>query len=44
MEDDAIEALEGLKSGSRHGLIAVSRDDTKVIDDMRNALCQVDIE
>jgi hypothetical protein len=43
MEDDAIEALECLKSWQRDGLIAASREDIKVIEDMLNALCEEDL-
>jgi hypothetical protein len=43
MEDDAIEALECLKSWQQDGLIAASREDIKVIDDMLNALCEEDL-
>jgi hypothetical protein len=43
MEDDAIEALECLKSWQRDGLIAASREDIKAIEDMLNALCEEDL-
>jgi hypothetical protein len=43
MGDDAIEALECLKSWQRDGLIAASREDIKVIEDMFNALCEEDL-
>jgi hypothetical protein len=44
MGDDAVEALECLKSWQRDGLIAASRLDIKAMEDMLNALCQEDLE
>jgi hypothetical protein len=43
MEDNTIETLECLKSWQRDGLIAASRKDNKVIEDMLNALCEEDL-
>ena len=43
MEDDAIEALDCLKSLQRDGLMAASREDIKVIEDMLNALSEEDL-
>jgi len=43
MGDDAIEALECLKSWQRDGLIAATKQDIKVIEDMLNALCEEDL-
>jgi hypothetical protein len=43
MGDDAIEALECLKSWQRDGLIAATKQDIKVIEDMWNALCEEDL-
>ena len=43
MYDDAIEALECLKSWQRDGLIATTKQDIKVIEDMLNALCEQDL-
>jgi hypothetical protein len=45
MENDAIEALECLKSWQRDGLITASMDDIKVIHEgILNALCEEDLE
>jgi hypothetical protein len=44
MGDDAVEALECLKSWQRDGLIAASRLDIKALEDMLYALCQEDLE
>jgi hypothetical protein len=44
MRDDAVEALECLKSWQRDGLIAASRLDIKAMEDMLNTLCQEDLE
>jgi len=44
MGDDAVEALECLKSWQRDGLIAASRQDVKAMEDMPHALCQEDPE
>ena len=43
MGDDAIEALECLKSWQRDGLIATKKQDIRVIEDMLNALCEEDL-
>jgi len=43
MGDDAIEALECLKSWQRDGLVAATKKDIKVIEDMLNALCEEDL-
>jgi len=43
MGDDAIEALECFKSWQRDGLIAATKQDIKVIEDMLNALCKEDL-
>jgi hypothetical protein len=43
MGDDAIEALECLKSWQRDGLIAATKQDIRVIEDMLNALCEEDL-
>jgi len=43
MEGDAIESQEFLKSWQRDGLIAASREDIKVIEDMLNAHCEEDL-
>ena len=43
MGDDAIAALECLKSWQRDGLIAATKQDIKVIEDMLNALCEEDL-
>ena len=44
MGDDAVEALECLKSWQRDGLIAASRLDIKAMEEMLHALCQEDLE
>jgi len=43
MDDDAIEALDCLKSWQRGGLIAAMKQDIKVIEDMLNTLCKEDL-
>jgi hypothetical protein len=43
MGDDAIEALECLKSWQRDGLIAATKHDIKDVEDMLNALCEEDL-
>jgi len=43
MGDDAIEALECLKSRQRDGLIAATKQDIKNAEEMLKALCEEDI-
>jgi len=43
MGDDAVEAVECLKSWQRDGLIAATRDDIMAIEEMLNALCEEDL-
>jgi hypothetical protein len=43
MGDDAVEAVECLKSWQRDGLIAATRDEIKAIEVMLNALCEEDL-
>jgi len=44
MGDDAVEALECLKSWQRDDLIAASQQDIKAVQDILHALCLVDLE
>jgi len=43
MGDDAIEALECLKNWQRDRLVAATKQDIKVIEDMLNASCKEDL-
>jgi len=43
MGDNAVEAVECLKSWQRDGLIACTRDDIMAIEEMLNALCEEDL-
>jgi hypothetical protein len=44
MGDDALEALECLKSWQRDGLIAVTRKDINAVEEMLHALCEEDLQ
>jgi len=44
MGDDSLEALEGLKSWQRYGLIAGKRKDIKAVEEMLHALCEGDLQ
>jgi hypothetical protein len=44
MGDDALEALECLKSWQRDGLIAGTWKDLKAVEEMLHALCEEDLQ
>jgi hypothetical protein len=44
MGDDALEALECLKSWQRDGLIAVTRKDIKAVEEILHALYEEDLQ
>ena len=44
MGDDALEALECLKSWQRDGLVAATREDIKEMEEMLAALCEEDLQ
>ena len=44
MGDDALEALECLRSWQRDGLIAGTREDIKAAEEMLRALCEEDLQ
>jgi hypothetical protein len=41
--DDVLEAVEGLKSWQRDGMIAATKEDVKAIEQMLAALCEEDL-
>ena len=44
MGDDALEALECLRSWQRDGLIAGTPEDTKAVEETTHALCGEDLQ